>query len=101
MWIRMPDALLKQVEAQLDLFGFGQAPPPQVIVIIHACFAALSLINLSGAVQMLRMRMYPLALVGSFLSMLNCGSYCCALGLPFGIWSVIVLLRPDVRSAFR
>ncbi len=55
---------------------------------------------LAGAVSMMSLRWYPLAVAGSVLAIIPGISPCCLLGLPIGIWSLIVLLQPDVRSAF-
>jgi serine/threonine protein kinase len=60
-------------------------------------FVALFLI--SGAVQMMRLRSYPLAVAATMLAMLP-WSPAWILGLPFGIWGWRVLRRPAVREAF-
>ena len=53
-----------------------------------------------GAVSMMRLERWGLALTAGILVMLPC-TCCCCLGIPAGIWAVIVLNRPDVRGAFR
>jgi hypothetical protein len=55
---------------------------------------------LIGAGQMLRLRHYRMAVLASVLAMFNFQSCCCLLGLPIGIWSLSVLLRPEVRRVF-
>lgn len=55
---------------------------------------------LVGASQMLRLRHYGLALLGSVLVMLNLQGGCCLIGIPVGIWSLTLLMRPEVRRAF-
>ena len=37
----------------------------------------------------------------SRFAMINIGNCCCLLGLPFGIWSLVVLLKPEVAEKFR
>jgi len=54
-----------------------------------------------ASVQMLRMRMWGFALAGTIMSMINCFNCCCLLGLPFGIWAIIVLLNEEVKAGFR
>jgi hypothetical protein len=54
-----------------------------------------------GAFKMKQLEMYPLAMTSSILAMLPCISCGCLLGLPVGIWSLIVLNKPEVKSAFR
>jgi hypothetical protein len=53
-----------------------------------------------GGTQMLRRRGYAFAILGSVLAMINIQNCCCVLGLPVGIWSLIVLLQPEVRRVF-
>ena len=54
----------------------------------------------AGALSMMSLRRYPLAIIGSVLAMIPMIGPCCVLGLPFGIWALVVLCQPDVRSAF-
>jgi hypothetical protein len=54
-----------------------------------------------GAWQMLKLRSWGFALAASILAMIPCfTSCCCLLGLPAGIWALVVLLDPDVKAAF-
>lgn len=69
--------------------------------IIQGSFALLNVLIIAGGVQMARMEMRAFAIVASVLAMLNAGTCCCILGLPVGIWSLVILLLPDVAAAFR
>jgi hypothetical protein len=69
--------------------------------IVQGAFLLLNLLLLVAAVQMSRFRNWGLALAASILAMLNFGSCCCVLGLPVGIWSLVVLCMPDVKAAFQ
>ncbi len=53
-----------------------------------------------GAVKMKNLKSFGLAMTASILALIPCGS-CWLLGIPFGIWALVVLSRPDVKSAFR
>jgi hypothetical protein len=53
-----------------------------------------------GGVKLQRLESHTLCLVAIILAMLPCGCNCC-LGLPVGIWALVVLNRPEVRSQFR
>lgn len=53
-----------------------------------------------GATAMLRLRLYWLAILGSLLAMANISNCCCLIGVPVGLWSLSVLMRPEVRRAF-
>ena len=52
-----------------------------------------------GALQMKQLRNWNMAMGASIAAMLPC-SCCCIIGLPIGIWSLIVLMKPEVKSAF-
>lgn len=54
-----------------------------------------------GAIQMRRLRSHTLALVASGLALVPCVGPCCCVTLPFGIWSLIVLMDPDVKYVFQ
>jgi hypothetical protein len=52
-----------------------------------------------GGIQMYRLQRWTLAFTASIVAMLPVCS-CCLLGLPAGIWSLVVLNRPEVKEAF-
>ena len=52
-----------------------------------------------GAFKMKNLQSYGLAFGISILAMLPC-QCCCVLGLPFGIWALVVLNKPEVKSQF-
>ncbi|MCA9122111.1 MAG: hypothetical protein H6822_31885 [Planctomycetaceae bacterium] len=54
-----------------------------------------------GALKMKKLESYGLAMAASIMAMLPCISCGCLLGLPIGIWSLVVLNKPEVKSAFR
>jgi hypothetical protein len=52
-----------------------------------------------GALQMMKLKSYGLAMTTAVLAMLPCNP-CCIAGLPIGIWALIVLMKPEIKSAF-
>jgi hypothetical protein len=52
-----------------------------------------------GGYQMKNLNSYSAAMTASILAMVPCNC-CCIFGLPFGIWSLVVLNKPEVRDAF-
>jgi serine/threonine protein kinase len=62
--------------------------------------AAISVIPILGGVCMMKQRVYWLALVGSIAAIAGM-CVCGIVGVPIGIWSLMVLHKPEVRSAFR
>jgi hypothetical protein len=71
-----------------------------VATAIQGSFALLNLFIILCGVQMMRLQNWGMAVAGSVLAMLNIGSCCCVLGIPVGIWSLMVLISPDVTSIF-
>ena len=53
-----------------------------------------------GALKMKSLESYGLAMAASIIAMIPCFSPCCLLGLPIGIWAIVVLSKPEVKSAF-
>lgn len=53
-----------------------------------------------AALQMKALRQWMLAVVASILAMIPCISPCCIIGLPIGIWALVVLMKPEVKAAF-
>jgi hypothetical protein len=53
-----------------------------------------------GAIQMKGLRNFAFAMTCCIIAMLPC-HYCCLLGIPFGIWGLIILNSEEVKSAFR
>jgi len=57
-------------------------------------------IILFGALKMKKLESYGFAVASSVIAMIPCVSPCCLIGLPIGIWALIVLNKPEVKSAF-
>jgi len=53
-----------------------------------------------GASCMKRMENYGAAMTASIVALIPC-SGCCILLVPFGIWSLVVLNKPEVKDSFR
>jgi hypothetical protein len=56
---------------------------------------------LLGAWNMKWLQGYALSVVAAILAVIPCTSPCYMLGLPFGIWALVVLNDPLVKAAFR
>jgi Flp pilus assembly protein protease CpaA len=62
-----------------------------IVVAVFIIYAALKMKELSQ---------YGLCMAASILAIIPCISPCCIIGLPIGIWCLVVLTRPDVKAAF-
>lgn len=76
--------------------GLGSAPLALALAVL-----ALGMYGfvIWAALQMRQLKNHVAALVASVLVMVPC-SCCCIVGLPIGIWSLAVLLKPEVKAAF-
>jgi hypothetical protein len=53
-----------------------------------------------GAMKMRQLQNWGLSLAATILAMIPCLSPCCCLGLPLGIWALVVLLDDNVKRSF-
>lgn len=91
-------------DARAATTGAADRPADDASAMIGA-FALLSFAVASGAAMwagygMLHLRSYWLSVAGSFAIMPG-ACVCCLAGFPVGAWSLSVLLKPEVVSAFR
>lgn len=68
------------------------------VIIFLSTIAAPFIIK--GAVDMLKGRNYSSAKKAAILAMIPMTSCCFLLGAPFGIWALIVLSKPEVKTFF-
>ena len=92
-------------------FGFRQGGPPGwpsvaapagggVGVLVNLIGIVVGVVILNGVAKMRALQNYPFAFATGILAMLPCVSPCCLLGLPFGIWALVVLGKPEIKSQF-
>ena len=62
---------------------------------------AVSVVVIVGATKMKNLEHYTLAVTSAILAVIPCTSPCCLLGIPFGIWALVVLNDSSVKAAFR
>ena len=99
----------------LTLNGFHIGPQqiydPQMQKLINTLGGSLGIVQdiiggvvgvvvLLGAAKMQKLQNYQFALTASIAAMVPCISPCCLFGLPFGIWALVVLNKPEVKSQF-
>ena len=83
-----------QLQKMLNNLGGGLG------IIQNIIGAAVGILVLLGASKMQSLQNHHFALTASILAMVPCISPCCVLGLPFGIWALVVLNKPEVKSQF-
>jgi len=61
----------------------------------------MAVVILLGALKMKKLENFSFAMTASVIAMVPCISPCCLIGLPIGIWALVMLNKPEVKSAFR
>ena len=81
--------------------------PPAFVALFGRLGLATSLLGimmgvviLIGALKMKKLEGYGFAMAASILAMIPCISPCCLVGLPIGIWALVVLSKPEIKRAF-
>lgn len=69
-------------------------------IFFAAIFLALDCLVLYGAYCLQTLRNHGMAMTGAIISCIPVCSPCLILGIPFGIWALVVLNDKDVKSAF-
>jgi len=67
--------------------------------VISLVVAAVNGFVLFGAIKLLRLQNFGLVMAAVIVAMLPC-QCCCLLGLPFGIWALVIMNKPEVKSHF-
>lgn len=94
--------------------GGGQNIPPQfaqfeqlakmtsggVGVFLNVIGLAVSGFIIFASAKMRKLESYGLVMAATIISMVPCLSPCCCVGLPVGIWILIVLNKSEVKSSF-
>ena len=68
-------------------------------IISNILWMITNAIILMGALKMKKFQSYGLAMAASILCIL-CDWNCCCLGIGAGIWSIVVLSKPEVKATF-
>ena len=60
----------------------------------------MAALTLFAALRMRKLQSFGLCMTVSILAMIPCLSPCCCVGLPIGIWALVVLNKPEVKPHF-
>lgn len=66
------------------------------------CFVGLLVAGfiIYASLKMKELTQWSLCIAASIIAMIPCISPCCIVGLPIGIWCLVVLTKPEVKTAF-
>ncbi len=80
-----------------------QTPTDPLELIFNVFFMAttliLGIVMLHGSIKMIQLQSHSLSIAAGIAAMVPC--YCCLLGLPMGIWALVVLQDSEVKRAFK
>lgn len=81
--------------------GFAEGMHGPFAAVVSLFCAAINGFILFGSLKMLKLEGHSLAIITCIVAMIPCISgMCCLLGLPFGIWGIMMLNKPEVKSQF-
>jgi hypothetical protein len=61
----------------------------------------IGVLILIGALKMKKLESYNWAMASSILALAPCVSPCCVVGMPVGIWALVVLSKPEIKESFQ
>ena len=71
-------------------------------VVLTILAIVLCVVGLIAAIKMLQLRTFGLVMAGAILAVIPCNTTCCCLlGMPIGIWALVVVNSRTVRNQFR
>lgn len=72
------------------------------MIALVAAFLSLVLapVVVYGASRMMKLTSYKMSRAAAVLALIPCTSCCFLVGIPMGIWALIVLNKPEIRQAF-
>jgi hypothetical protein len=70
-------------------------------IIIHLASIIASVVILLGGIQMIRLQTWGLGIAASVLCLVPCISPCVIMGIPCGVWGLVVLCNGKVKDSFQ
>ena len=62
--------------------------------------AVFNLLAVLGGLAMRSLGSYGMSMTGAIVSIIPVVTGCCCTGMPFGLWALVVLMRPEVKAGF-
>jgi hypothetical protein len=96
-----PNLTQEQKDAQVEIYtNLKQSIEHPINLPLQVVDVFLAILILVGGIQLWNLSGIALPVTASILAMIPCISGCCCLlGLPAGIWALVVLSRPEVKTA--
>jgi hypothetical protein len=84
-----------ELERFINMFSGSMAVVSAIMGLV------ISTVILIGAMKMKKCESHGWAVAAAILAAFPCVSPCCLVGMPLGIWALIVLFKPEVKALFR
>lgn len=94
-----PGEVPPEMRQFLDMMS--QFQRPSVVIVDGVIKLAVAGLIMFGASRLRSLKSFPLVVTVAILAIVPCTSPCCCVGLPVGIWALVVMFKPEVKSAFR
>jgi hypothetical protein len=94
---KLDKPLDKDQQAMVDMFTNISKPVSSALAVVGLLGA---IFVIYGGHKMRNLQSYGMAVTAAIVAMIPAISPCCCLGVPIGIWALVVLLNQDVKSAF-
>jgi hypothetical protein len=96
-----PNMPAEQKDMWKDIFTrFKEITEGPTLAISYGINLVCAVLILVGGIRLMQLSGPVLPIISSILAMIPCTiGCCCLLGLPAGIWALVVINRPDVRTA--
>lgn len=95
----MMNKMMEQADLPPALRGMQNAGASIVNIVVNLVQLAAYGVAVFGALQMRNRKNWGLAVAASIIVMVPC-SCCCVIGLPAGIWSLVILMKPEIKAQF-
>lgn len=115
-------AIAVLIGAAFSLFGMANMPTPQgdmppemqrlmdmlqqlqspaMIAVDSIIKLAVAGLIIVASVKLRKLESFPLVVTSAILAIVPCTSPCCCVGIPIGIWVLVAIMKPEVKSSFR
>jgi hypothetical protein len=88
-------------QGQQEMPAWAHAMQGGVGIVFGVIGLIVAVVIFMGAMKMKKLESYNFAMSASIIAMVPCVSPCCLIGLPIGIWALVVLMKPEVKGAFQ
>lgn len=90
----------EEAEMLKNITNISNAVGGPIGAVTHTAVMIVGIFTVLAANKMKKFQGHTGAMVFSVLACIPCTSGCCLLGLPIGIWAIVVLVNADVKAAF-